>query len=101
MLVLSRRVGQKIQIGQSIVVTLLCVDRNKARLGVEAPRDVRVFRQELLEFARERPIVSVGRPNVSGCEPTRRSTARGHGFSSARALWEGMSAYDRGRDASY
>ena len=52
MLVLSRKVGQKICIGASIVVTLLKVERNKARLGIEAPADVPVFRQELFDFAR-------------------------------------------------
>lgn len=56
MLVLSRRIGQKIRIGNSIVVTLLKVDRNKARIGVEAPSGVPVFRQELLDFAKDRTV---------------------------------------------
>jgi carbon storage regulator len=50
MLVLSRRIGQQIRIGNSVVVTLLRVDRNKARIGVEAPPGIPVFRQELLDF---------------------------------------------------
>ena len=58
MLVLSRRVGEKIRIGSSIVVTVLTVHRNKARLGIEAPSDLPIFRQELFDFgeraARER-----------------------------------------------
>jgi carbon storage regulator len=55
MLVLSRRVGQQIRIGQSVVVTLLKVERNRARIGVEAPAGIPVFRQELLEFDKTRP----------------------------------------------
>jgi carbon storage regulator len=54
MLVLSRRVGQQIRIGDSIVVTLLKVDRNKARIGVDAPPSVPVYRQELFDFDRSR-----------------------------------------------
>ena len=50
MLVLARRVGEKIRIGNSILVTLLEVGRNRARIGVEAPANVRVLRQELLDF---------------------------------------------------
>ena len=54
MLVLARRVGEKIRIGNSILVTLLEVGRNKARIGVEAPAHVRVLRQELFDFDRGR-----------------------------------------------
>ncbi len=48
MLVLSRLVGEKIYIGQNIVLTVVEVDRNKVRLGIEAPREIPVVRSELL-----------------------------------------------------
>lgn len=48
MLVLSRKVGEKIYIGETIVVTLVEIDRGKVRIGIEAPRDVPVYRTELL-----------------------------------------------------
>ncbi len=48
MLVLSRKLGEKIQIGEDIWVTVVDIDRGKIRLGIEAPREVPVFRQELL-----------------------------------------------------
>jgi carbon storage regulator len=48
MLVLSRKFGEKIQIGEDITVTVVDIDRGKIRLGIEAPRDVPIFRQELL-----------------------------------------------------
>lgn len=47
MLVLSRKSGQKLQIGDNITVTVLEVHGNVIRLGIEAPRDVRILRGEL------------------------------------------------------
>ena len=48
MLVLSRKLGEKICIGENICITVVDIDRGKIRLGIEAPRDVPIFRQELL-----------------------------------------------------
>lgn len=48
MLVLSRKLGEKILIGTDVTITVVDIDRGKVRLGVEAPRDVPIFRQELL-----------------------------------------------------
>lgn len=47
MLVLTRKVEQKIQIGTDITVTILRVKGQSVRVGVEAPRSVRVLRAEL------------------------------------------------------
>ena len=47
MLVLSRRVGERIVIGQGVVVTVLAAEGQRIRLGVEAPRAVPVVRDEL------------------------------------------------------
>ena len=52
MLVLSRKLGEKIFIGDNICLTVIDVDRGKVRLGIEAPRDVPIFRQELLAVPR-------------------------------------------------
>ena len=48
MLVLSRKLGEKIMIGTDIVVTIVKIDRNQIRLGIEAPHDVPVFREEIM-----------------------------------------------------
>ena len=48
MLVLSRKLGEKIFIGDNICITVVDIDRGKIRLGIEAPREVPIFRQELL-----------------------------------------------------
>jgi carbon storage regulator len=47
MLVLSRKPSQQIMIGQDIKITVLKIDRNQVRLGIEAPRDVCILRKEL------------------------------------------------------
>ena len=48
MLVLSRKLGEKIYISDNICITIVDIDRGKIRLGIEAPRNVPLFRQELL-----------------------------------------------------
>lgn len=48
MLVLSRKLGEKIYINDNICITVVDIDRGKIRLGIEAPRDVPIYRQELL-----------------------------------------------------
>ncbi len=47
MLVLSRKLGEKIVIGDNIVVTVVKIDRNQIRIGIEAPTEVPVYRQEI------------------------------------------------------
>ena len=58
MLVLSRKLGEKICIGDNICITVVDVERGKIRLGIEAPREVPIFRQELLDAAPNRPAPS-------------------------------------------
>jgi carbon storage regulator len=48
MLVLSRKVGSSIRIGNDIVLTVVKIDRNQVRLGIEAPLNVTILRQELV-----------------------------------------------------
>jgi carbon storage regulator len=47
MLVLTRKVGEQIVIDDNIVVTIVAIDGNKIRLGIEAPKSVRVDRAEV------------------------------------------------------
>ena len=46
-LVLSRKVGQRILIGDRIVVTVAKLENGQVRLGIEAPREIAVFREEI------------------------------------------------------
>ena len=48
MLILTRRVGESLIIGDNITITVLGVKGNQTRLGVNAPRDVSVHREEIL-----------------------------------------------------
>jgi carbon storage regulator len=57
MLVLSRKLGEKIVIGENIVVTVVKIDRNQIRIGIEAPHDVPVYREEI---APQRAVVRSG-----------------------------------------
>lgn len=53
MLVLSRRVGERLVIGDDIVITVIDVRSDGVRIGIDAPRDVRVNRAEVLEAVRQ------------------------------------------------
>lgn len=47
MLVLSRKKSEKIKLGDSIEITIVRISGNKVRLGIHAPPDIEVLRQEL------------------------------------------------------
>jgi carbon storage regulator len=49
MLILTRRVGETVMIGENVTVTVLGVKGNQVRVGVNAPRDVAVHREEIFE----------------------------------------------------
>tara|TARA_R110000744_G_scaffold3823_2_gene14128 strand:+ start:1095 stop:1280 length:186 start_codon:yes stop_codon:yes gene_type:complete len=46
-LTLTRRKGERIMIGDDIVVTVTDIDRSTVRLDIDAPRDVRILREEV------------------------------------------------------
>jgi carbon storage regulator len=48
MLVLSRKLNEKIVIDGGITITVVRIDKNQVRLGIQAPGDVSVYREELL-----------------------------------------------------
>ncbi len=49
MLILTRRVGETLMIGDDVTVTVLGVKGSQVRLGVDAPREVGVHREEIYE----------------------------------------------------
>lgn len=59
MLVLTRKPNQQLQIGDGIVITVVKIRGNTIRLGIEAPKDVRILRSEL------EPETCVRRPESS------------------------------------
>jgi len=58
MLVLARRKEESIVIGDDIVVTVLGIEGEKVKLGIEAPNQVRIWRKELYEAIADQMIVA-------------------------------------------
>lgn len=46
MLVLTRKIGSNILIGDDIKISVISVDGDKARIGIEAPKEIRILREE-------------------------------------------------------
>ena len=67
MLILTRRVGETVMIGNDVTVTVLGVKGNQVRIGVNAPRDVAVHREEIYE--------RIKREEQGGSATVRTSTA--------------------------
>ena len=55
MLVLTRKIGEQIRIGDTVTVRVLEVRGSQVRLGVDAPADVRIYREEIYHPEREHP----------------------------------------------
>ncbi len=53
MLILSRRIGEKLTIGENVTLTVLGVKGNQIRLGIDAPRGVPVHREEVIDKIRQ------------------------------------------------
>ena len=61
MLILTRRAGETIVIGKNIRVTILAVDGERVKIGIDAPREIPVVRQELLDEVRRSNLEAVTR----------------------------------------
>ena len=59
MLILSRKMGQSIQVGDSVTVTVLGVTRGQVKIGIAAPRDLTVHREEIYRRIQEEKAAGV------------------------------------------
>lgn len=64
MLILSRKVDQKIKIGNDITLTIIEVRGDQVKIGVEAPKNVKVFRQEVFEAIQSENKAAATQPSV-------------------------------------
>ena len=65
MLVLSRGVGERIQVGESVFITIVRIQSDKVRIGIEAPPDVSVHREEIYQKIKSQLLESQPEENLS------------------------------------
>jgi carbon storage regulator len=70
MLILTRRVGETLMIGDDVTVTVLGVKGNQVRIGVNAPRDVAVHREEIYERIKREQAQAAAQEGSAGESPT-------------------------------
>jgi carbon storage regulator len=61
MLVLSRKLEEKILIGKDIVISILEIDGNNVKIGIEAPKDISILRMEVFEKVQNENIASASK----------------------------------------
>ncbi len=67
MLILTRKEGESINIGDNIVIKVVETGKNSIRIGIDAPKDVTVLRQEVFE--------SIQKENIASAEGDRKDIA--------------------------
>ena len=63
MLILTRRISESIIIGDNIVITVVDIRGDKVRLGIEAPKEIPVHRQEVYEAIQRENALKTNAPN--------------------------------------
>ena len=61
MLVLTRKLEEKIKIGDNIIINILEIESGSVKIGIDAPREVSIYRMELLEQIKNKNIESAAK----------------------------------------
>jgi carbon storage regulator len=56
MLVLTRKIGQSITIGDDVRLTIIDIDNAQIKVGIEAPQEVEIYREELYKKIKQKPF---------------------------------------------
>lgn len=65
MLVLSRKAGEGITVNQDISIEILSIEGDRVRIGIQAPKEIRIYRKELLDQTIDLNRAAVNTPKIS------------------------------------
>jgi carbon storage regulator len=68
MLVLTRKIDESIMLGDSIVITVLAVEGEKVKIGIAAPRELPILRQEVYQAIQEQAKIQAALAEQAGAE---------------------------------
>ena len=71
MLVLSRKPGEGIALNQDITIEILAIEGDRVRIGIQAPKEMRIYRKELLDQTIDINRTAIHTPPVITFNPTR------------------------------
>ena len=92
MLVLTRKLGENIRIGDAVKITVLEVRSGQVKLGIEAPPEVKVHREEIYaRIQEENRKAAAQRPPSSGADPGKITASRRRSMAATRSSWPGPS----------
>jgi carbon storage regulator len=56
MLVLTRKVNEEIKLGKEITIKILSISENQIKIGIDAPKDIQIYRNEVFEKVKENTV---------------------------------------------
>jgi carbon storage regulator len=58
MLVLTRKVNEEIKLGAEITIKILSISENQIKIGIDAPKDIQIYRNEVFEKVKENTVAA-------------------------------------------